>query len=64
MRQALTVIKEQTKEKQIFEGICYSEDLMIRSIKESQKNVIPYLTLMVPIVEKYDLVDLAMKNSF
>ena len=43
-------IREQTKDKQIFENVLFSEDMLIRSMRENQKNVIPYISLMKPFI--------------
>ena len=45
-RQTMSNLREQSKDKQIFENTLYSEDVLIRSTKENIKNNFPYIEKM------------------
>ena len=49
------MLKELTKDKQIFMNKLYSDDMLIRSMKESLKNVLPYLPHLDPFLKENDL---------
>ena len=59
-----STIRDQIKDKQIFNGMVYSEDLLIRSLNEAQQNVVPYLSQMFPLVECFELEDLAELSTY
>jgi len=42
----------------------FSEDMLIRSMRENQKNVIPFISLMKPFIATYELYELGLINSF
>ena len=57
-RQNKALIREQSKDKQIFDNQLYSEDLLIRSTKEGLRHVLPFLEKMQPLIKTYGLEDL------
>ena len=58
------MIREQSKDKQIFENQLYSEDLLIRSTKEGLRHVLPFLEKMHNMVKTFGLDDLVQLNKF
>jgi len=40
------MIRDQSKDKQIFQNTLYSEDMLIRSTKENVSQTIPFIQLM------------------
>ena len=50
LRVTKATIKDQVKEKQIFENKLFSEDLLIRSSRENQRNVLPFMSFMAPFI--------------
>ena len=57
-------IREQTKDKQIFENNLYSDDVLIRSTVENQRHVLPFISMIPQFVQEHKLYDLSDLSKY
>ena len=57
-------IREQTKDKQIFENNLYSDDVLIRSTVENQRHVLPFISMIPQFVHEHKLYDLSDLSKY
>jgi hypothetical protein len=57
-------LREFSKENQLLSGHLLSEDLLIRSSKEIQKNILPFLKYLLPNSDTTSITDLSTFKRF
>ena len=64
LRMNKSSIREQTKDKQIFENNLYSDDVLIRSTVENQRHVLPFISMIPQFVQEHKLYDLSDLSKY